>query len=116
MAVEHSDLAAIDDLIDAGRLITTFLKGVRRDSFASQEMLKSAICWQLCVIGEAITRLSPEFRATNSQIDWKAIRGMRNFLAHRYDLIDWSIIWATGTESVPEFLRCLKEIKSRLQA
>jgi uncharacterized protein with HEPN domain len=115
MAVEYSDVTTVGDLIEAAGLICNFLRGARRDNFASQEMLKSAICWQLCIIGEAITRLSPEFRAKNPQIDWKAIRGTRNFLAHRYELIDWSIIWATGTESVPELLRRLHDIKARTQ-
>ncbi len=44
--------------------------------------------YQLTVIGEAVKRLSSEFRLANAEIPWSDIAGMRDHLIHAYDLVD----------------------------
>ena len=54
------------------------------------------------MIGEAVKRLSKEFRADHSEIPWALIAGMRDNLIHGYDLVDWDEVWKTSTVDVPE--------------
>ena len=35
------------------------------------------------------------------RIPWRAIVGMRNFIVHEYEGIDYSRVWETVTESLP---------------
>jgi uncharacterized protein with HEPN domain len=56
------------------------------------------------VIGEAVKRLSKEFRGQYREIPWTLIAGMRDNLIHGYDLIDWDEVWKTSTEDVPDLL------------
>lgn len=49
------------------------------------------------VIGEAASKVSPEFRAARSDIPWREIIGLRHRLIHGYadvrlDLV-WSVVW-----------------------
>ena len=62
----------------------------------------------MTVIGEAVKRLSKEFRATYSEIPWTLIAGMRDNLIHGYDLIDWDEVWKTSTTDVPDLLTKVK--------
>lgn len=43
-----------------------------------------AVAMRLLEIGEAVKALSPEITATEPEIRWRDIAGMRDFLAHHY--------------------------------
>ncbi len=45
------------------------------------------------IIGEAAYRIDPEFRKTNSEIEWNRIRGFRNRIVQNYFGIDYEIVW-----------------------
>jgi uncharacterized protein with HEPN domain len=62
------------------------------------------VLYQLTVIGEAVKRLSPEFRTANPQIPWALMAGMCHHLIHAYDLVDWDEVWTTATKDIPGLL------------
>ena len=43
----------------------------------------------------------PEVQKTKPQMDWRAIKNMRNMFAHDYGSMDKDRIWQTATEDVP---------------
>jgi len=53
------------------------------------------------VLGEAVKRLSPEFRSQHPEIPWRKIAGMRDWVIHAYDNVDIDELWNTATEDVP---------------
>ena len=57
----------------------------------------------LCLIqtGEAVNRLSNEFREAHPQIEWSKIYGMRNHLVHGHDMFDCEIAWDAIENYVP---------------
>ena len=66
----------------------------------------------VCCRSEELTnKLSEEFKSTHRQIPWRAIRGMRNVVAHEYGKIDVETVWETaenGTRELMEF--CQQEL------
>ena len=65
----------------------------------------------LLQIGELSNKLSEEFKTAHKQIPWRAIRGMRNVVAHEYGKIDVETVWETaenGTLELMEF--CQQEL------
>jgi uncharacterized protein with HEPN domain len=59
------DEVVIQDIINAARLVIEFVKGMDQDTFNSDWKTRSAVLFQLTVIGEAVKRLSKESRAIN---------------------------------------------------
>jgi uncharacterized protein with HEPN domain len=51
-----------------------------KDSFLNDLKTQSATLHQLTVIGEAIKRLSMEFRARHPEVPWTLVAGMRDKL------------------------------------
>jgi uncharacterized protein with HEPN domain len=49
---------------------------------------QSAVLHQLLVIGEAVKRLSQDFRRDHPEIPFALIAGMRDKLIHEYDDVD----------------------------
>lgn len=53
-------------------------------------------------IGELANHLSDEFMETYREIPWRAIRGMRNVVAHEYGKIDTATVWEIAKDGVDE--------------
>jgi uncharacterized protein with HEPN domain len=59
---------------------------------------------EITVIGEIVKRLSPEFRQSHPEIQWKQIAGMRDKLVHDYNKVDLDLTWEVTQSSIPELL------------
>jgi len=103
-----ADLATILDIVLACRRIRKFIAGADEASFLLDDEKHWAVASQLILIDEAVRRLSDEFRQANSAIPWTQYAGMRNRLAHQYDAINWSIVWITANEEIPDLIKFLE--------
>ena len=52
---------------------------------AEDTLLRSAVHWQVIVLGEAARRVSRELRESTPVVDWPLLFIQRNFYAHEYD-------------------------------
>jgi uncharacterized protein with HEPN domain len=107
---KHRDDIVLKDIINAAQLIAAFVEGFEKDAFIDDWKTRSAVLYQLTVIGEAVKRLSAEFRATHSQVPWALIAGIRDHLVHAYDLVDWDEVWETATRDVPGLLEKIEHL------
>ena len=98
------DEVVLQDIINAARLVKDFIQGFEKENFIHDLKTRSAVLYQITVIGEAVKRLSKEFRAKHTEIPWTLIAGMRDNLIHGYDLVDWDEVWKTSTVDVPDLL------------
>jgi uncharacterized protein with HEPN domain len=97
----RTDALYLDDIIDAADSIARFLNGLEKENFLSDELRQSAVLQKLIVIGEAASRLSAEFRARHTAIEWPDIVGLRNIAVHQYFGVSWETVWNTATQDVP---------------
>ena len=66
--------------------------------------------YHFLILGEAVKRLSSEFRLKHPDIPWSSIAGMRNRLIHDYDEIDLEQVWDTSQTDVPIFLAMIEPL------
>ncbi|HOF87293.1 MAG TPA: DUF86 domain-containing protein [Armatimonadota bacterium] len=100
------DRASLQDVLAAADHITIIVEEIRtKAAFIGDWRAQDIIVRELEIVGEAIKRLSPEFRAAHPAIPWKGYTGIRDVLAHRYDSIDLPLVWRTATEEIPEIRR-----------
>lgn len=104
------DDATLLQVCEAARLARSFVAGMDQETFAQDARARSAVLYQLLVIGEAAKRLSEELKATRSTIPWKAVAGMRDRLIHGYDVIDVDQVWHTVQEDLPTLLDVLEPL------
>ena len=106
----HRDDIVMQDIINAAQLIAAFVEGFGKDGFLDDWKTRSAVLYQLTVIGEAVKRLSPESRLAQAQVPWASMAGMRDHLVHAYDLVDWDEVWETATRDVPGLLKKIEHL------
>ena len=107
---KHSDEIVRQDIINAGNLILEFTEGFDKRTFVNDRKTRSAVLYQLTVVGEAVKRLSKEFRAQHAHIPWALMAGMRDHLIHGYDLVDWDEVWQTAKKDIPDLLRKIEQL------
>ncbi|MBI9015968.1 MAG: DUF86 domain-containing protein [Phycisphaerae bacterium] len=78
--------------------------------FMADDLAQRAIAMTLINIGELTTLLSDEFKEQYRHIPWMKIKGLRNIIAHRYEIIDFEDVWETAITSIPELEKYLLEI------
>lgn len=107
---KHGDEIVRQDIINAGKLILEFIEGFDKKTFVSDRKTRSAVLYQLTVIGEAVKRLSKEFRAQHTHIPWSLMAGMRDHVIHGYDLVDWDEVWQTARKDILELLQKIEQL------
>ncbi len=104
------DSATLLDIAKAAGRVREFTRDMDEVPFISDAKSVSAVLYQVTVIGEAVKRLSPEFRNIHSDIPWKRMAGMRDKLIHGYDHVDLEEVWKVATSDVPELLAHLEPL------
>ena len=61
-----------------------------------------AVLMNFIIIGEAANRLSAELRSTLVEVDWRAMVGFRNIVAHDYFGVDINVVWAAVKIHLPQ--------------
>jgi len=104
------DDATLLDILRAARLVTEFKGKLAKQAFLRDIKTQSAILHQLLVIGEAVKRLSEDFRAQHPEIPWLRIAGMRDKLIHAYDAVDLDEVWKTVTKDIAPLISFLEPL------
>ena len=79
------------------------LAGFDLADFMRDERTARAVCMTLINIGELVKSLTLEFRDAHREIPWRAIAGMRDVTAHKYQTLRKEDVYRTCAEDIPEF-------------
>ena len=102
MRSELGDKERLGHILDATALIEKALLNKSREIFMEDYILQAAIQRWIQIIGEAASKISKIFRDMHSEVNWKAISGLRNIIVHEYFGIDLERIWEVAQSDVPE--------------
>ena len=88
-------------ILDETDYLIRHAKGLTKDEFKNDETLRRAFVRSIEIIGEATKQLAPEIREKYTQIEWKAVAGMRDKLIHGYFGVDYDLVWDVVTIKIP---------------
>ena len=92
------------DIVESGRRVAKWLTGVTNERWDDDEVLQSAVAYQIQAIGEAASALSDEVKAQMPDVPWRSIRGFRNIIVHQYFAVDWTTVRDTAEVAVPHLV------------
>ena len=85
-------------------------KGKTSNEIEANPLLMDSIMFRLVQIAENGEKLTSDFKENHKEIQWKAIKGMRNRIVHDYGFIDLTIVYDTVANSIPELYKQLKTL------
>jgi uncharacterized protein with HEPN domain len=103
------DDALIVDMLLAAREIRELTEGLDYRGFSHNRVLQLALVKLVEVIGEAAPGISTERRAAIADVPWDSVIGMRHRLVHRYDDIDYLVVWNVARHHCLELIESLEK-------
>ncbi len=100
------------DILESIDLIREFTRDMDFSSYRRDEKTKAAVERKIQVLTEAVIRLEMEGPDAFPEIDWKAYRGMGNFLRHSYHRVSDEIVWNTVKDDLPLLKRVVERALS----
>lgn len=115
-------LEILEQIIDAIEIVQkrcSYAKSV--DDFIiteeGQEKL-DGICMKLIAVGESLKNIDKitdgNLLSRYPEIEWKKIKGIRDFISHHYFDLDAEVIYGICTDHIDDLLITLKKIKDDL--
>lgn len=102
------------DVEQAVKNINSFVKGKSIENYKNNILLQSALERQFEIIGEALNQIKKIDNSFISKVtDAHKIIGLRNVIAHGYDIIELKILWDAVKYNLPklkiEIIKLLKK-------
>jgi len=95
----------LDDLLEAGKAIQSYVDKLSFEEFASDRMRQSAVIREFEIIGEAVGKLPDHLKRDAPGVAWQDIKDFRNLLIHEYFGVDLAIVWHVIQYDLPELLK-----------
>ena len=102
--MQRDDQATLLDIRQACERTIAGLGSLDLPGFMSDWRTQSVVLHQLMLLGEAVKRLTPEFRERHSKIAWREWAGLRDILIHAYDTVDNEMVWTIASTEVRPLL------------
>ena len=101
----------LEHILESIILIEGYVAGISEDFFLADTGTQDKVIRRLSVIGEAASQLPETIRIAHSNVRWKEIIGMRNFLIHEYFGVTLSEVWLTVKRDLPELRKQVEHIR-----
>lgn len=108
--MNHRDQQILDKILAEISMISELLNRISAEEFVRDERTVRAVCMTLINIGELVKNVTEEMREAHRNIPWRAIAGMRDVTAHKYQTLRKEDVFRTCTVDIPVFERQLKEM------
>ena len=106
----------LEHMLEAAQRIVRRMPNVSLADFLADEDLQDIALRRFMVIGEAASHVSTDVWERFPQVDWQAVRGMPNFVAHGYFRVDLADVWDAVVSDVPSLLIDLPVIIAQVKA
>lgn len=92
---------SLRDILDGIDMIIQFVRGMNLEAFRGDPKTVAAVERKLLLISEAAMRLGEDAERLCPGLPWHNIRGIGNWLRHRYDRVDVETVWNTVVDDLP---------------
>ena len=100
----------LQDIVEACEKILRYTSGLDFEAFTKSDVVYDAVLRNLEIIGESAKKIPIEIRQQFPNIEWRAIAGLRDVLAHAYFAVDDATLWDIVQNKVPKLLLQVRDI------
>ena len=112
--MQHNDKVTLEKILTAINDATEVLGNIAKEEFLKNKTLNLAMGMSIIRVGELVKNLSEEIRKENPKIEWKAIAGFSDIVAHKYEILDFFRGYITIKDEFPELKPARTPKKQRI--
>lgn len=88
------------------------MQGVSLEHFQTDERTARAVSMTLINIGELVKNITQALKDAHREIPWRAIAGMRDVTAHKYQTLRREDVFSTCKDDLPAFEKQIEKLIS----
>ena len=100
MREQIRDKERLEHILHAINILLEYKQKYTIDDVMSNPIIFFGFVKHVEIIGEAVYKLTIEFRNAHPQVEWDVIEGMRHILVHGYYQIKPTQVWKTINEDI----------------
>ena len=107
---QHDPLVCLEHMRSHAQEAIDLLGDLTEQELSENRTLQLAVTRLIEIVGEATNRVAEDFRERHPSLPWRQAIGMRHFLAHGYDIIEYAVIWDTVQNNLPPLVQQINTI------
>ena len=101
MREPERDFSRLEDILSSIENVEEYTKNLSELQLKENKLCLHATIYNVQIIGEAIYKLTKEFKQEHPETPWHLIEKMRHILVHDYFRINFEILWMVIKEDLP---------------
>ena len=101
MREPERDKARLEHILNAIKCIEEYTNGYDADKLQADRLRLHATIYNVQIIGEAVYKLTKEFKNQHPETPWSVIEKMRHILVHDYFRINSDVLWDVIVKDIP---------------
>lgn len=106
---KKTDQYYIQKIVTDIEFIIAHTAGLTIEQLEDNEVLVDSVMFRLIQVSENSDKLTESFKEQHKEFPWRAMKGLRNRIVHKYGNVDMSVVYDTIQNDIPELLQNLKE-------
>lgn len=102
MREQPRDRGRLEHIMASISKVEEFTKGFTFEQFENDVLHLHATTYNVQIIGEAVYKLTEDFKRNHSDTQWDLIEKMRHILVHDYYKINTRVLWEIIQTDIPE--------------
>ena len=100
MREPERDIARLEHILSAIECIEDYTKEISEQQLKENKLRLHATIYNVQIIGEAVYKLTADFKQQHPDTPWAAIEKMRHILVHDYFRINFDVLWDVVTKDI----------------
>ena len=96
-------MARLEHILSAIACVEEYTCGVSEEELKRDKLRLHATIYNVQIIGEAVYKLTKEFKSQHPETPWAVIEKMRHILVHDYFRINIEVLWDVVNKDIPQF-------------
>ena len=101
MREPERDISRLKHILSAIECVEEYTSGISKERLKEDKLHLHATIYNVQIIGEAVYKLTSDFKSQHSDTPWAAIEKMRHILVHDYFRINFDVLWDVVTKDIP---------------
>lgn len=95
------DKGRLQHILSSIERVREFTEGMSKEELVNDILHLHATVYNVQIVGEAVYKLTKEFKGSHTETPWRMIEKMRHILVHDYYQINLDILWIVINEDLP---------------
>ncbi|MBR1516703.1 MAG: DUF86 domain-containing protein [Bacteroidales bacterium] len=110
MREEVRDIERLRHILEAANVLSEYVEHHTLEEAQSDPVVYFGLVKHVEIIGEAVYKMSLQYRAEHNEVNWDDINRMRHVLVHGYYKIRPKQLWETISVDIPQLKPVIEKL------